>query len=453
MKDTKKKDLTTGPLLLQIMLFALPLTASGILQQLFNSCDIAVVGQFVGPEALAAVGSTAPLINLILNVFMGLSIGANVVVATLEGKKQPESISRAVHTIIFLSIICGLILTALGMVMARRVLVLIETPDEVLVLADVYLKIYFAGFPFILLYNFGASVLRAKGDSFRPSVFLIAAGILNVILNLVFVLCLGLGAAGVGIATTVSNAFSAVCILVALAKEKDHYRFSPRLLAIDREHCSRIFRIGMPAGIQGMVFSLSNIVIQGALNTLGPKAMAGSASAVTFEIFNYFIVSAFSQSAVTFTSQNYGAQNFDRCRKTFFYCMGLGSGICILCSVVFTLFRLPLSHIYSNDPEAIFYCAERILKVELVQFLVNSYEITSGVLRGLGYSLMPAVITLVGSCGLRLVWISTVFQKFRSYDSIIAVYPVSWTVTGIAMILAYAIIWKKISNSRLTAEK
>lgn len=448
MEISRNRKLTSGPLLKQIIVFSLPLIASGVLQQLFNSCDIAVVGRFVGPEALAAVGSTSPLINLVLNIFMGLSVGANVLVASLEGQRKTKFISSAVHTIILLSFICGLFLMVIGIAFSEKILRWIETPDEVLELASVYLKIYFLGFPFILMYNFGAAVLRGRGESIKPASFLIAAGVLNVLMNLVFVICFGLGAAGVGVATTLSNAFSAVCILVALSREKDEYRFSIKKLALDRHHCSVIFRIGMPAGIQGIVFSLSNLVIQGALNTLGPKVMAGSASGVTFEIFAYFIVSAFVQCAVTFTSQNYGAGNIARCKKAYLYCMMLSVSLTVACSMIFTMFRFSLAEMYSTDPETISYCAERIMKVEIVQFLINSYEITAGALRGLGCSLTPALITIFGSCCLRLLWIATVFSRFHTYESILFVYPVSWTITGSAMIIAYLIYTRKIFRQK-----
>ncbi|MDO4506250.1 MAG: MATE family efflux transporter [Spirochaetales bacterium] len=448
MEKSRNKNLTSGPLLKQIIVFSLPLIASGVLQQLFNSCDIAVVGRFVGPEALAAVGSTSSLINLVLNIFMGLSVGANVLIASLEGQRKIKFISSAVHTVILLSFLCGLFLTGIGIVLSEKTLRWIETPEEVLELASVYLKIYFLGFPFILMYNFGAAILRGRGESFKPAAFLIAAGVLNVLMNLVFVICFGLGAAGVGIATTLSNAFSAVCILVALSREKDEYKFSFRKMILDRHHCSVIFKIGMPAGIQGIVFSLSNLVIQGALNTLGPKVMAGSASGVTFEIFAYFIVSAFVQCAVTFSSQNYGAGNIERCRKAYYYCMMLSVGLTVTCSLAFTLFRYPLASLYSSDPETVGYCAERILKVEIVQFLINSYEVTAGALRGLGCSLTPALITIFGSCCLRLLWIATVFPRFHTYESILFVYPVSWTVTGTAMIVAYLVYTKKIFGKR-----
>lgn len=449
MNNSKARDLTSGPLLKQIILFSIPLIASGVLQQLFNSCDIAVVGRFVGPEALAAVGSTAPLINLILNVFMGLSVGANVLIASLEGQKRFKSIESAVHSIIFLSFICGIILTFIGILFSGKILVMIGTPEEVLSSADIYLKIYFLGFPFILLYNFGASILRGKGESFRPAVFLIIAGFLNVIMNLVFVIAFGLGASGVGIATTLSNVFSAGCIIVYLSRQKDEYMFRISKLTLDKHHCSVIFRIGMPAGIQGIVFSLSNLVIQSALNSLGAKVMAGSASAVTFEIFAYFVITAFVQCAVTFSSQNYGAGQIKRCRQSYYYCMMLSLSLTIICSLIFTIFRMPLSEIYSKDPEAVMYCAERILKVELVQFLVNSYEITAGALRGLGCSLTPALITIFGTCSLRLFWIGTVFPRYKTYESILLVYPVSWVFTGTAMILTYIIFTRKKFRRKL----
>ena len=262
-----------------------------------------------------------------------------------------------------------------------------------------------------------------------------------------------MGIAGAAIATVISQGFSGLLCVIYCMKKRPILKVSLQDFSLKENYFSQLIPQGISMSLMISVISTGTVILQTGINSLGAEVIAGYTAGRKFIEFFLMPGGALSETAAAFTSQNYGAQNFDRCRKTFFYCMGLSSGICILCSVVFTLFRLPLSHIYSNDPEAIFFCAERILKVELVQFLVNSYEITSGVLRGLGYSLMPAVITLVGSCGLRLVWISTVFQKFRSYDSIIAVYPVSWTVTGTAMILAYAIIWKKISDSRLTAEK
>ena len=446
MSDSRTTNLTSGNLLKQIILFTLPLIASGVLQQLFNSCDIAVVGRFVGAEDLAAVGSTSPLINLILNVFIGLGVGANVLIASLVGQKKTELISSAVHTVILLAVLCGTVLGAVGIIFSSRILVLIETPHEVLPQAALYLKIYFTGFPFIMIYNFGSSILRGRGESFKPAVFLIVAGILNVFMNLFFVLCLHMGAEGVGIATTLANLFSAACIIITLAKEKGEFKFSIKKLAIDKRHSVILFKIGMPAGIQGIVFSLSNLVIQGALNSLGPKVMAGSASGVTFEIFAYFIVTAFVQCAVTFTSQNYGAGNLKRCYKAFFYCIALSVGFTMVCSLVFTLFRFRLSEIYSSDPETIRYSAYRILKVESVQFLINSYEITAGVLRGFGCSLTPAIITIAGTCAVRLLWIAFVFPKFNTYGSVLMVYPVSWVITGSAMILTLIIFLKKKIN-------
>lgn len=440
---SKKNNITNGPLLIQILLFSLPLIASGVLQQLFNSCDIIVVGRFVGPEALAAVGSTSPLINLILNIFMGLSVGVNVLIASLEGQKKYRFITSAVHTIILLSILCGIFLTCIGIAFFGKILHLIDTPMEVLDSAKSYLKIYFLGFPFILLYNFGSAILRGRGESFKSAIFLIIAGILNVVLNFVFVLIFNLGTAGVGIATTLSNIFSSLCIIVALNKEKNEYKFNIKKLCLNKQHCSVIFKIGMPAGIQGIVFSLSNLIIQSALNSLGPKVMTGSASGVTFEIFAYFIVSAFVQCTVTFTSQNFGAGNIKRCVKSYYYCMFLSVCLTMICSITFTIFRFQLSGFYSKDIETINYCAERILRVEILQFLINSYEISAGVLRGLGCSLTPALITIFGTCSVRLLWIVIVFPKINTYDSILFVYPVSWCITGLAMIIAYIIVSKK----------
>ena len=315
----KKKntvDMLNGSLADKIILFALPLAASSILQQLFNSADLAVVGRFASSEAMAAVGSNAPVINLIVSLFTGLSVGANVLIATLIGKNQKEKINEAVHTIFSVSVLSGIVLIFLGIIGSREILKLMDAPDSVMNAAILYLRIYFTGMPFVMIYNFGSAILRARGDSARPLLCLVVSGIVNVILNLFFVIVCHMSVDGVAYATVISNLIGACFIIRFLMSEEETFRLSFRKLHIHKEFLIEIVKIGLPAGIQGMVFSLSNVVIQSAINSFGADAIAGASAGQNFEFMAYFIVNAFAQAAVTFTSQNFGAVKFDRCKKS-----------------------------------------------------------------------------------------------------------------------------------------
>lgn len=442
-QNLRQMDMLSGSLLGKIMLFALPLAASSILQQLFNSADVAVAGKFAGVEAQAAVGVNGPIINLLINLFVGMSVGANVLIAKLIGQEKIKEVREAVHTVVSISLISGFLLLLLGQVAARPMLELIDTPDTTIRQAVLYLRIYFAGMPFIMFYNFGAAILRSIGDTRRPMYCLVISGILNVGLNMLLVKGFGRGADGVAIATVISNGVSAFILLYFLMHAEDIIRFNPRRLTIVKEHVIQIVKIGVPAGIQGMVFSLSNTCIQGAINSFGDNAIAGSTSANNFESYTYYVTSAFSQAVITFTSQNYGAGKLDRCKRIFR--LGLLSALAItgvMCAV-FVLFRVYLVRIFTSDAVAADYAVRRLLHVETLEFLPVIYEVAAASMRGFGYSMLPALVTLVGSCGLRFVWVYTVFKKYSSFEALMTVYPVTWLITGAFMLMFYYITRKK----------
>ncbi|MGN0728409.1 MATE family efflux transporter [Treponema sp.] len=436
-------DMLNGSLLDKILIFALPFAASSILQQVFNSADVAVVGRFAGSTSLAAVGNNAPIINLIINIFVGMSLGANVLIASLIGQDRKDEIKSAVQTVVSVAAISGILLAAAGPAISRPILEKIGTPPEVLELASLYLRIYFLGMPAVMFYNFGSAVLRSKGDSKRPLYSLAVAGILNVLLNLVFVVVFHLGVAGVAVSTVTANYVSALLVFRFLLNESEPFRPDIRKLRINQRQFLKICRIGIPAGLQGMVFCFSNICIQGGINTFGYNAMAGSAAALNFEYFSYFVVSAFTQAATTFTSQNFGARKFSRCKKIYRLSMMCSILIAGFMCFVFVFFRNSLVRLYTTDSDVLPFALTRIVYVESLEFLTSTYEITAGALRGMGCSMLPAVLTLAGSCFIRLVWLATVFKKFPEFTTIMSVYPVSWVITGTAVITAYVIIRKR----------
>lgn len=437
-------DMLNGPLLKKILLFALPLAASSVLQQFFNSADVAVVGHFAGSEALAAVGSNTPIINLLINIFVGMSVGANVVIGMFLGQKKEEQVSRAVHTVMLLSVVTGIALIFIGWFLTAPLLELIKTPENVIGLASVYLRIYFMGMPFFMFYNFGAAVLRSRGDTNRPILCLIVSGVVNVLLNLFFVIVLGMGVAGVGIATLIANAVSASMIACFLLGERSSLRLYTSKLSFNVPILLRVIKIGVPAGIQGMIFSFSNVCIQSAINSFGPDAMAGSAAAQNFEFFSYFVINSFNQAAVTFISQNFGAGKMDRCSKVYRLCMISSFVMTGIMSSSFVLGRNIFLRFYTSDERVLVYGAMRLVFIESFGAIPCSYEISASALRGMGYSMLPAVLTMIGSCLLRIVWLLTVFKIFPDFRVLMAVYPFSWLVTGIMLIAAYIIIRKKL---------
>lgn len=435
-----------GPLAGKLILFALPVAASSMFQQLFNAADTAVVGKFADSGALAAVGTNGEIVALLVSLSLGLAAGANVLLAKLIGGGRREEIRDALHTSVLLAFVVGIAGAALGQWIARPLLVMIRTPDEVLDLAVLYLKIYFAGYPALLLYDFGSAILRSKGDSRRPFIILTVSGVLNVALNLFFFIVADLGVAGVALATDISTLCSAVMVLVLLIKEEEEFHLDLRKLKMKKQDVKSLLQIGIPAALQGAVFCFANIFVQAAVNSFGASATAGSAIAMNFEYFGYYMITAFGQAATTFTSQNYAAGEQKRCRKVL-----LG---CLLDSVVFSgiiiipliLFREAASGIFSSDPEVIRQACVRVMCILFFEMICGFYEVPAGYLRGTGRSTTPAVLTIIGTCLLRIVWIETVFAKVHTLPSLFIVFPISWVVTSILMWAAMILVTKRLRS-------
>ena len=444
MAKEKQMNMLEGSIMDKLLLFALPLAASSILQQLFNSADVAVAGKFAGPDALAAVGGNSAVINLLVNLFVGLSVGANVVIANYIGQKKEDKAREAVHTTVALSLICGVLLMVIGFFSARYILELIDTPSDTLDAAVLYLKIYFLGMPFMMFYNFSAAILRSVGDTKRPLYCLVVSGLINVVLNLFFVIVCKIDVAGVALATVISNVISSGMILYFLMHADDSIRFDPRRLNLHREQVVKILRIGIPAGLQGIVFSFSNVCIQSGINSLGKHAVAGSAAALNYEYFTYFVTSAFAQAVVTFTSQNYAAKEYDRCKRIFRQCMLLGIVITAVMSIIFVGANHFFMEIYTDDAEAIRFGVIRLTHVELLECMTCLYEISGGALRGMGYSLLPSLLTVFGCCVVRLIWLYTVFRQYHTFAALMNVYPFSWVVTIILVLGAYYIVRRRL---------
>lgn len=446
----KKMDMLSGSIADKILFFALPLAASSILQQLFNSADVAVVGHFASEPAAAtaAVGCNGPVINLIINLFVGVSVGANVVVSAFIGARNTEKVGKAVHTAMTVAAASGIFLLFLCLAVAEPILTAMNTPEAVLPYAVEYLRIYALGMPFIMLYNFGAAILRSVGDTKRPLYCLVLSGIINCLLNLFFVIVLHLDVAGVAIATVLSNVVSSVMVIIFLIRERSEIRLDIRRLGISKGELKRILSIGLPAGLQSMVFSLSNVIIQSVLNGFGTSAVAGSAVALNFDNFSYFVVSAFTQATVTFTSQNFGAGNYGRCRRIFRISMMLSLLFSALLSWTFLLGRGIFTPLFSSEPEVLEYAEQRMMIILSLYFLVSTYEISGAALRGLGHSLLPALLTVFGTCVFRLFWAYTICRIYHRFDVLMSVYPISWMITGTAVLIAYAIVRKKVFSRR-----
>lgn len=447
MKINDKKEsmsLTEGTLFDKILIFALPIAASSILQQLFNSADVAVVGRFADKNALAAVGSNGPIINLLVNLFVGLSVGANVMISRFIGSKNEKKISEAIHTSVLLALISGAFLAVLGFFISRPMLELMKSPDEIIELADIYLKIYFVGMPFQMLYNFEAAILRSKGDTGRPMIALIVAGIVNVILNVFFVIILHMSVSGVATATVISQMISSGILMRALLKEEGCMKLDLHKLKIDKGIITAIARIGIPAGLQGMVFSISNLCIQSQINDLGPDTAAASAAALNYEMFVYYLINAFGQASVTFTGQNYGAGKMERCEKTVKLSLLSGGIFTVLMCAVFLIFAYPLANIYTPEPDVIRLAVVRMKWILSFELLNLAMEVFSGSMRGFGCSLIPALIAIFGVCGVRILWVYTVYKIEQSFQMLLIVYPISWLVTAAAIIISYFITKKRL---------
>lgn len=445
----KQMDMLHGGLFGKILLFALPLAASSILQQLFNSVDVAVVGKYASGNAQAAVGCNGSLINLMLNLFVGISIGTNVVIANFIGQNKKEHIGKTVHTSMTVAGISGVFLLILGLLIAEPVLELMDTPADVMGQAVVYLRIYFLGMPFIMIYNFGAAILRSIGDTKRPLFCLLTSGILNVGLNLLLVIVFHMDVAGVAIATVISNVLSAGMVLYFLTHEDSVIRLSFHKLSISRPELSRILRVGIPAGLQTAVFSLANVFIQTALNGHGADAVAGSAVTLNFEFYAYFVVTAFAQTAVTFISQNFGAGYYGRCRKIFREILLLTILVIVVMSAAFVWGRHFFIRLFTSEPLVAEYASVRMIYLLSPYFLIPTYEISGAALRGIGHSMTPAIITIFGTCVVRLLWVYTVCRIYTSFEVLLIIYPLSWIVTGTGMLVTYFIIQKKVLHTKL----
>ena len=437
-----------GPLLMKIIIFALPLAASSIMQQLFNSVDVAIVGHFVNSKALAAVGSTAPVISLLINLFMGISMGANVIISNHIGQDDSRGIRDAIGTAIVVAVASGLSLMAIGVMVARPLLTVIGTPPDVLPMAVDYLSTFFLGIPFFMMFDFGAAILRSKGDTRRPLYILFIAGIINTVLNLIFVLAFNAGIVGVAIATDIANAASAIMIVCVLMKEKEPYTLHWRQMHVKWNELKRMMQIGIPAGIQGLVFSVSNVLLQSTINSHGADAIAGSAAALNFEHYCYFIMVAFNGAAISFISQNYGAGNLQRVKRIYIICMTLSVLLSGAFNTLFAWQHDVFLHLFSADDAVCAYGARRMQIVLAVQFFACSYEISAAAMRGLGHSMLPTLLMLFGTCVLRIVWVYAVCPVWKSFDTIMMVYPISWVITGIMVCTAFAITMKKIMREK-----
>ena len=430
-------DMLHGPLFMKIIMFTLPLAASSILQQLFNSVDVAVVGRFASSQALAAVGSNAPVISLLINLFMGVSMGANVIISNHIGQNDRRSIRDAISTVGMVSVISGLVMMVVGILVARPILTMMDTPADVLDMAVTYLRIYFLGIPFFMIFDFGSAILRSMGDTRRPLYILVAAGIVNTILNLIFVIIFHMGVSGVAIATSIANAVSAALIIYLLLHEKEPYRLRPKKLYIEWKELKRMLQIGVPAGLQGMVFSISNVLLQASINGYGSDAIAGSAAAVNFEYYCYFIIGAFNGAAISFTGQNYGAGLNHRVKRIFAICLFMGFVGCAALNWFFIWQEDFFLRLFTDSPAVIAFGKTRMHIALAWQSIAAFYEISGSVLRGMGKSMEPTLITVFGTCLLRIVWIYTIMPGWRGFDHLITVYPVSWAITAVMMLGLY----------------
>lgn len=448
MSNLKKQNsfeinMCEGALTPKILLFSIPLVLSALLQLLFNAADMVIAGKFAGSTALGAVGSTSSIINLIINVFMGMSVGTNVLVAHFFGAQKEEDLKETVHTSISLSVLCGLTLAFLGYSVSSPLLQLMGTPTDILPHAVTYMQIYFIGAPSLLLYNFGSAILRATGDTIRPLIFLIISGFINVILNIFFIVSLHTGVAGVAWATIISQSISAGLVLYCLAHDQSSYRLSFKQITLHKDKVLRIIKVGLPAGLQGAVFAISNVLIQSSVNSFGSLAVTGNTAAANLEGFVYTSMNAVHQTAISFTSQNMGANKVKRVGKIALLCLCLVTTIGILFSGIELLFSHSLLSLYTDDPIIISYGYRRLFYILTLYFICGWMDVMVGILRGMGYSMMPTLVSLIGACGLRILWIFTVFSNHRSLETLYLSYPVTWTVTFSVHVICFFIAYRK----------
>ena len=440
-------DMCSGPVLNKIIIFTLPMICSSMLQLLFNAADIIVVGRFAGQTALAAVSSTGALINLIVNLFMGLSVGVSVTVARHYGAHEFKDVSDTVHTAVLMSLVGSVICCIMGVLLARPLLELMGSPYDVIDQATLYVRIYFLGMPASMFYNFGSGILRAVGDTKRPLYFLTIAGVINALLNLLFVIRYSMGVAGVALATIISQYISAVLVCYCLMRSEGSYRLHWKQLAFHKEKAFPIMRIGFPAGIQGSVFSISNMAIQSSINSFGSTAMAGSGAAANIEGFIYVAINSVAQAALSFTSQNIGARKYERIGKICRACLMLATGIGLVLGVAAYLARYTLLGFYSPDPTVITEGIKRLTIIALTYFTCGYMDTFSCMLRAMGKSLMPMIVTIVGVCGLRILWVTFVLPMDPRFEVLFLSYPISWVLTASFHFVYYTITKRRLIRS------
>lgn len=436
-------DMCNGPLLKKIILFAIPLMLSGVLQLLFNAADVIVVGRFTGNEALAAVGSTSSLINLLINLFVGVSVGANVLLGKHIGARDEENASKTVHTAVTFSLVVGIAMIFVGFFLSRPLLELMGTPEDVINLSVLYMRIYFVGMPAFMFYNFGAALLRAVGDTKRPLYFLTLAGIINVIFNLIFVIVFHMGVAGVALATIISEGISAFLVFLCLKGADGVLHLDHRSLSFHKDVAIQMMKIGLPAGLQGCIFSVSNVLIQSSVNSFGSIAMAGNTASANLEGFVYNAMNSLYQTSLSFTSQNMGAKKYKRVDKILIECLVIVMIVGIVMGGGAYLIGTSLLSIYSSDPQVISYGLLRMSLICVPYFLCGMMDVFVGSLRGMGYSVMPMLVSLTGACLFRIIWIFTIFAANRSLFVLYFSYPVSWALTVTAHFICYMIVRKK----------
>ena len=440
-------DMCNGSILDKLVSFSIPLMLSGILQLLFNAVDIIVVGQFTGNEALAAVGSTTALINVFVNLFIGISLGASVLAARFYATGQEKEMSETVHTSITLALISGIAMGIIGVIAAKGALELMDTPDNVLNLSTLYMRIYFMGMPFFMLYNYGAAILRAVGDTKRPLLFLIISGATNVVLNLLLVIQFHLGVAGVAIATVISQCISCILVLRCLYLSDGSYQLRFNKLGMKTRYVKQIFQIGIPAGIQSTIINFSNVLLQSSVNSFGSVAMAGYTAANNILGFLYVSVNSITQACMSFTSQNYGVRKFKRMDKVLLECLGLTVIVALVLGGGSYLFGAELMHIYTKSSKVIECGVDIMLYTTVTYFLCGIMDLLPGALRGMGHSTVPMILSVIGTVGTRIVWIYVIFPCHRSLDFLFISYPVSWLLTIVMQVICFYFVRKKVHNS------
>ncbi|MGN0347644.1 MAG: MATE family efflux transporter [Lachnospiraceae bacterium] len=445
--SSHEMDMCHGPLFSKIIVFAIPVILSGVLQLLFNATDMIIIGQYDSTNALAALGSVTALINFFVNLMMGISIGANVIVARYYGAKKWEELHDAVHTSISISLLAGVTVAVLAILLSRPILMFMDTPDDVIDLAALYIRIYFIGLPFSMLYNFGSAILRAVGDTKRPLLYLAISGVINVLLNYIFVKYLHLSVAGVALATILSQAISAFFVIRDLYKEKGEYKLIRQDLRIHPRMLKQILQVGLPAGIQSMLFSISNILIQASINSFGSVAMAGNTACASIEGFVYMSMNAIYQTNISFSSQNYGAGNYKRMDRSLLYCLLLVTGLGLSLGFLVTYFGHPLLSLYNDEEAVIQYGLDRMSVICTTYFTCGIMEVLVGSLRGMGYGILPMIVSLIGVCGLRILWIATYFAEHHTLKVLYLSYPITWCITILAHAICFFIIRQKLRKS------